>query len=343
MHGKLAAAGLAVFFLGNAIVAQVQQETVAPKVGVSLPDRPWTLVFEVPGFKVKTNGLQPDGRAYLLAENQTTQVVLSVFLEKTPDAAKAADCEGNQKKRLEQKVNYKREKIETREVEGMVVVEFTIPEFSGAPIQQRNLFACLRKDDVYVDIHLSKVQFKPQQEELFTAVLNSAHFVTKAPTVATSNPNAPGPAASATPASTTLQYFLEGGRYFLQRNYPASIGPYQRALDLEKQSRTLTKDYWRALVDNLGMAYGITGELDRAEEILNYGLSQDPTYPNFYYNLACVAAERNDMEKTMDFLRKAFSYKGNVIAGESMPDPRQDDSFRPFMGDNRFRQFLDSL
>jgi hypothetical protein len=90
------------------------------------------------------------------------------------------------------------------------------------------------------------------------------------------------------------------------------------------------------------MTYGITGDLDRAEETFNYGLSQDPTYPMFYDNLACVSAGRNDMDKTMTFLQKAFSYKANLIPGESMPDPRKDDSFKPFMSDRRFQDFLNT-
>ena len=141
----------------------------------------------------------------------------------------------------------------------------------------------------------------------------------------------------------TRQLWLTGGRYFIQQNYAAAIVPYQQALDAEKQSPTLTKTDWRVLVDNLGMAYGITGNLDRAEETFNYGISKDSTYPLFYYELACVAAGRNDMDKTMDFLRKAFSYKANVIPGESMPDPRQDDSFKPFMSNHKFSAFVDSL
>jgi len=32
----------------------------------------------------------------------------------------------------------------------------------------------------------------------------------------------------------------------------------------------MSQNYWRVLVDNLGMAYGMT---------LNYGVSQDPSYP----------------------------------------------------------------
>jgi Tfp pilus assembly protein PilF len=151
------------------------------------------------------------------------------------------------------------------------------------------------------------------------------------------------PASSTGENPVTRQLFLNGSRYFIQRNYTAALVPYQQALDAEKQSPSLTKTDWRVLIDNLGMAYGITGDLNRAEETFNYGISKDSTYPLFYYELACVAAGRNDMDKTMDFLRKAFSYKANVIPGESMPDPRQDDSFKPFMSNQRFHAFVDSL
>jgi Tfp pilus assembly protein PilF len=151
------------------------------------------------------------------------------------------------------------------------------------------------------------------------------------------------PSSSAGENPVTRQLWLNGSRYFVQQNYAAAIVPYQQALDAEKRSPSLTKTDWLVLIDNLGMAYGITGDLDRAEVTFNYGISKDSTYPLFYYELACVAAGRNDMDKTMDFLRKAFSYKSNVIPGESMPDPRQDDSFKPFMSNQRFRAFVDSL
>jgi hypothetical protein len=55
----------------------------------------------------------------------------------------------------------------------------------------------------------------------------------------------------------------------------------------------------QVLVDNLGMAYGITGDLKKASEIFEYGLSKDDTYPMFYYNLACTYAEMNDLDNTI--------------------------------------------
>ena len=174
-------AGLALSILGISTFLWSQGPKGAPKVGITLANEPWILAFDAKDFAIKNSELQPDGRAYLLAENQKTNVTLSVTLERVSGAATEADCDENQKQRLNEKVEYKREMVVTKKSSGMTILEFTIPEFQGVPVQQRNLFACLPKDDVYVDIHLSKVTFKPQDEKLFADVLDSAHFVPKQP------------------------------------------------------------------------------------------------------------------------------------------------------------------
>ena len=171
--------GLAVLLMGLFSLMWAQQPKSAPKLAVTLASEPWILAFGAKDFAVQKNELQPDGRAYLLAENQKTNVTLSVYLEKVSGAATEADCDETQKQRLAENVEYKREMVVTKKFSGMTIVEYTIPEFQGVPVQQRNLFACLPKDDVYADIHLSKVSFKPQEEKLFTDILDSVHFVQK--------------------------------------------------------------------------------------------------------------------------------------------------------------------
>ena len=137
-------------------------------------------------------------------------------------------------------------------------------------------------------------------------------------------------------------YMAIGSRFFLQQQYKDAIAPYQIALDMEKQNPKLEHDLWRALVDNLGMAYGITGDLDNAEKTFRYGLTKDPNYPMFFYNLACTYAERNDLDKTIMYLKKAFENKANAIAGEGMPNPKKDDSFQRFLGNPKFQAAVNS-
>jgi Tfp pilus assembly protein PilF len=111
---------------------------------------------------------------------------------------------------------------------------------------------------------------------------------------------------------------------------------YQAALDREKQKRTISENMWRVLVDNLAMAYGVPGDLKRAKETIEYGLSKDPNYPMFHYLMACTYAEMDDVDNTIKYLRQAFQYKDNMIKGETFPDARTDDSFQRFMKNDKF-------
>lgn len=144
-------------------------------------------------------------------------------------------------------------------------------------------------------------------------------------------------------AKTVMDLMEQGSYYFLKRDFESAIPPYQKALDLEKQNRTLSKTLWKVLVDNLGMAYGITGDLDKAKETFEYGISKDPDYPMFYYNMACTYAEKEDMDKAIEYLKLAFDRRENMIPGEKMPDPVKDDSFERFMKNQKFLAALKEL
>src|SRR5262249_41449653 len=115
----------------------------------------------------------------------------------------------------------------------------------------------------------------------------------------------------------TLGLLKRGSVLSLQDAYEVPIPPYQAALDLEKNERTLQQNVWRVLVDNLGMAYGISGDLKKAKETFEYGLSKDPKYPMFHYNIACTYAEMDDVDNAIDYLRGAFEYKQNMIKGRT--------------------------
>ena len=141
----------------------------------------------------------------------------------------------------------------------------------------------------------------------------------------------------------TRKLMEEGSSFFLERDYKRAAPPYQKALDREKANRTLSETLWRVLVDNLGMSYGIPGDLKHAKEIFEYGLSKDPKYPMFHYLMACTYAEMNDVDKTIQYLKQAFEYKDNMIKGETLPDPWTDDSFQRFMKNDKFVNALKEM
>jgi tetratricopeptide (TPR) repeat protein len=141
----------------------------------------------------------------------------------------------------------------------------------------------------------------------------------------------------------TRKLLEQGSRFFLQGDFKQAIAPYQKALDREKANRTLGDSIWRVMVDNLGMAYGISGDLKKAKVTFEYGLSKDPKYPMFHYNMACTYAEMDDVDDAIKYLRTAFQYKDNMIKGETFPDPWTDDSFQRFLKNDKFVNALKEM
>jgi tetratricopeptide (TPR) repeat protein len=147
----------------------------------------------------------------------------------------------------------------------------------------------------------------------------------------------------AAPPRDSMKLLEEGSKFYLQHRFAEAIGPYAKALQMEKKRATLDATFFKVLIDNLGMAYGITGDLASAKATFEYGLSKDDAYPMFYYNLACTFAEMNDLDGTVANLRLAFKYRRNMIQGEEFPDPAQDDSFQRFLKNERFIALLREL
>jgi tetratricopeptide (TPR) repeat protein len=318
-----------------AVASGIAQQSPGPaKFSVWLPAKPWALEMDAPGLALRRNEIQSDGRRYFLAENDQTHMIASVFLEKMNGPAAPGECRRSLKDKEKHNASLSLNGLKGvayRESEGMEILEFSLPEFNGMPANQKNVFACLIKDDVFVDIHLSKLRFRAADQPALDALLQSFHFAAKEPMTA------------AVPVGSSLQLFQQGSRYFLSQNYRESIGPYRQALDIERVTPTLEKKLWYVLVDNLAMAYGITNDLANSRKVIEYGISKDPNYPVFYYNLACIAGEKGDAQGAKANLKLAYDRRANLLPGETFLDARTDDSFQKLMQDNDFRQFVNTL
>jgi tetratricopeptide (TPR) repeat protein len=324
---------VAFVFIATATV-RGQDAPASAKSEVWFPGKAWALELDDAGFTTRANEMQADGRRYFLAENTKTRAVVSVYLEAAKGPVQPGECKralSEKEKRNSSLASGSLKGVSYRESGEMQILEFTLAELDGVPTNQRNIFGCLIKDGVFIDIHISKVFFKAADQPSFEALLQSFHFV---PREASTAP---------VPTGNSLRLFQEGSRYFIAHQYREAIVPYQKALEIEKNTPTLDKNLWRVLIDNLSNAYGITHDLTSAREALTYGVSKDPDYPLFYYNLACVAAEKGDLPDTENYMKLAFERRENLIPGETFPDARVDDSFQKLLLQKEFRQFLNSL
>ena len=135
-----------------------------------------------------------------------------------------------------------------------------------------------------------------------------------------------------------------GHSLYYQQRYKEAIPEYEKAMELAPKSpEPLQPLEERILTDQLGMSYGISGRLDKAKALFESAIKRDPDFPMYYYNLACTYAEMGDLDAALANLRLGFDRKGNSLPGESYPDPRTDDSFKRYLGDERFQRAMKEM
>lgn len=297
----------------------------APRLAsIALVDKPWAVSLDITGYRVQADGVKPDSRRYFLATNDTTSTSLSVTLEAVSGPATEQGCLAHLE-RIARSAATPLSPRQTRyEVHHIPVLEYLISETGGQQTNQRHLFACASKDNVYTDIHVSKTGGKAGDDSQLREALDSLTI-------------------EAAATASSLDHFRAGSAPYLQGQFRQAIPHYEQAVALEQANPALDTSLWRLLIHNLGVAYGRTGNLARAKATFDYGLSQDPANPFFHYDLARTYAGMNNRDKAMQSLHDAFLHSRRRNEGDPMPDPRQDVSFGRFMLDPAFRTLAESL
>jgi tetratricopeptide (TPR) repeat protein len=144
------------------------------------------------------------------------------------------------------------------------------------------------------------------------------------------------------PSNIYAQVYL-GQALFRQEKYAEAVVPYEKARALETNGSKLSSDQHRILVDQLAMAYGISGDLKKSRALLEKAVRDNPEYPLNYYNLACVNAEEGNKGEVLTNLSHAFQHEDNLLKGEKMPDPRTDSSFQKYVRDEDFIKLMAKL
>jgi hypothetical protein len=205
--------------------------------------------------------------------------------------------------------------------EALATTSYLVDMGSGGS-HQYNLFGFAGDPKMCAEIHLSGVGQSPANEEIMRGLLSDFR-----------------PNLAYQPASA--DYFLVASVLF--KRAPGLSAPYYKAsLDaMPKDGSQLTPR--RIATDQLVMALGMTGKIKDGRVVAEEAVAADPDYPINYYNLACIDAEQGDVAGARAHLKQAFDRRANVLKGESMPDPTQDDSILKLKKDQAFWAFVQAL
>ena len=143
---------------------------------LNLAGEPWSLRLDLPAFEVDKRAALPDGSGTMIqVSSPESGVIASAFLERLPDLASVAECKKHYWPRALLSPLPK-SRLSHVDTESLALVYWLGEEYKGVPVMQRNVNAYLYRDGVCVDIHLSKVEYRPEDDELFAAILSTARF-----------------------------------------------------------------------------------------------------------------------------------------------------------------------
>ncbi|MFC1453286.1 tetratricopeptide repeat protein [Verrucomicrobiota bacterium] len=289
-----------------------------------MPELPWSLEIAAPGFEVEETEIAPSGdAARLQAVNKATGVILSAFLEKAPKKGDSKACREHYWNRAKQSP-FKKEHIRMRESGPLAAVEYSVPDLLGKGGSQRNLNAYVAEGEYWMDVHLSTTSERTGNQDPFSPILKAIRI-------------------NHAYAPTASDRFNFGNVYYQQKNYKRAAAQYEKALDIEKQKTSLARNLWLVLVDQLGMSYGLSGELAKSQRLYEWAVTKEPDYPMFYYSLACAFAEMGNQDKAIENLRLAHRHRDESLPGESVPNPRTDSFFTKYLSNPEFRAALDKM
>lgn len=286
-------------------------------VTLFVPDRPAAMQMDILHLKIEKAELSADGMARRTLASAGDWVMSSYIspAQRKLDARGLRDFSWSGLRTGP----YTPVQVRTYEVGQVAVLEYMIDSFQGRNLHQKNVFAYMVSGDQWLDVHISKVLYDSNDEKFLNSMLHSIRVIDQY------QPDA-------------RTEYGTGSMFYLKEDWVRATQHYEKALAAERNNRkrSLSPTEWRGLIDNLGMAYGMSRHWEKAKATFQFGITQDPGYPMFHYNLACAYAELDDPESALADLKFAFVYRGNEIAGKGMPDPARDNSFKSLLTDTRF-------
>jgi len=145
----------------------------------TLPSAPWTLTMPDDNFELGEKQMKPDGSGvYFHLADEKQSINLSMYIEPVKDCKDSKSCRDmvwkagnpawvNPKNVVQSQIGY------------VSIFEFLIPSFQGQPIRQQNMYAEFVVDGFWVDMHISKILYQPEEHQLFERIIKSIKFEPK--------------------------------------------------------------------------------------------------------------------------------------------------------------------
>jgi hypothetical protein len=145
------------------------------RIFFKIPDKNWLFSIKLEGFKI----VEGDDRwptRMIFAENPSTNSFISIFAETAREAGNAEVCRDYYWSK-QQKDGFNYEDVNFYERGDFACVESIVRTVKGIEINQKNIHVYIVKDDVWFDVHISKIKYEPKDESYLDKIIDSIKFV----------------------------------------------------------------------------------------------------------------------------------------------------------------------
>lgn len=153
------------------------QPAVSDSIRLTAVGSPWWVVIDGPGYDVKSVGTKADG-AYFLLFPTRDELNVSLWIEPAAQCKTSLECRdfvlnaGNPRWG-------KFEKLNQGVFSKFEYFEFFRPQVQDQPLQMQDMYAQYVNGGYWMDVHISKVLYKPEDKARFEKLLSSIKFVPK--------------------------------------------------------------------------------------------------------------------------------------------------------------------
>jgi hypothetical protein len=149
------------------------------RIGFTVPAAPWTLTLPAGDFVVAERNVKPEGtEAYFFLTSEQSHLNVSFFIEPVRNCEDSKACRDMVRK-LGNPTWEDPQNFVSSQIGEVSYFEFLIPTFRGQPVRQQNMYAEFVVDGFWVDLHISKVLYKPEEHKLFEDLVKAIKFEPK--------------------------------------------------------------------------------------------------------------------------------------------------------------------
>ena len=154
------------------------QSAVSDSIRFTSTGAPWWVVIDGPGYEVKSVGTKSDG-AYFLLFPTKDELNVSIWIEPASKCKTSVECRdlvltaGNPRWG-------KYERLNKASFGKFDYFEFFRPQVQDQPLQMQDMYAQYVDAGHWMDVHISKDLYKPEDKARFERLLSSMKFLPKA-------------------------------------------------------------------------------------------------------------------------------------------------------------------